>query len=60
MVNRLLLTGRDALDRAVKRFLDKREEIQREEDSGRGAESATGGHLGGRPGDDGVSRAGGK
>ena len=60
MVNRLLLTGRDALDRAVKRFLDKREEIQREEDSGRGAESATGGHLGGRPGDDGVSSAGGK
>jgi len=59
MVNRLLLTGRDALDQAVTRFLDKREEIQREEDAGRGGEGTPGGRAGGRLGDDGASRAGG-
>ena len=31
MVNRLLLTGRDALDQAVGKFLERREKIQREE-----------------------------
>lgn len=60
MVNRLLLTGRDALDQAVTRFLDKREEIQREEDAGRGGEATTGGRAGGRLGDDGASRVGGR
>jgi len=37
MVNRMLLTGRDAVDKAVSRFLEKREAIQREEDADRGA-----------------------
>lgn len=37
MVNRMLLTGRDAVEKAVSRFLEKRESIQREEDAGRGA-----------------------
>ncbi|CAL54420.1 Complex 1 LYR protein [Ostreococcus tauri] len=33
MVNRMLLMGRDAVDKAVNRFLEKREAIQREEDA---------------------------
>ena len=39
MVNRLLLTGRDALDQAVGKFLERREKIQREEDGATGTSS---------------------
>lgn len=37
MVNRMLLTGRDALDRTVGKFLERRATIQKEEDRSRDA-----------------------
>ena len=46
MVNRLLLTGRDAVDQAVSKFLERREAIQREEDGGDG-KGSVGGSFGG-------------
>jgi len=48
MVNRLLLTGRDALDQAVSKFLERREAIQREEDEE--AKKGGGGRGGAMPG----------